>query len=95
MSRFRSLKINSSNGINIAAKHWSTHIRDDSKPLVIFVHQWGVLGGCGQLMEGIANIVCSKGYDAITFDLRGVGRSSGAATYSNKVSGSQHYQHIR
>ena len=32
-------------------------------------------------MEGIARIMSQKGYDTITFDLRGIGRSSGSSTW--------------
>lgn len=38
------------------------------------------MGGCQALLRGIAAGLAEKGYKAATFDMRGVGRSTGKAT---------------
>ncbi|KAF3637214.1 putative transcriptional regulator ATRX-like [Capsicum annuum] len=45
--------------------------------VVVLVHPYSILGGCQSLLKGIASGVSRKGYKALTFDMRGVGRSSG------------------
>jgi uncharacterized protein len=52
--------------------------------MIIFIHQYAVMGGQGQLMEGMARKVAKRGYDALTFDLRGAGRSSGRSSWTNQ-----------
>jgi len=75
--------IPSSGDVKLAAKVWeSDHCAfdEDQKLGVVLVHQWGKLGGSGSLMEGIAQSFNSLGLPALTFDMRGVGRSTGSAT---------------
>lgn len=75
----------STNGVILSCKKWASESSSDARvPLVLFVHQYAVMGGCGQLMEGMARRVSSAGYDAVTFDLRGAGKSTGSCTYTNK-----------
>eukprot|EP01083_Nonionella_stella_P221132 790392_1 len=58
-------------------------ISDVQKPCLLFVHQWSKMGGAGQLMEGMAYIMALKNqYLSITFDMRGVGKSTGSSTWS-------------
>lgn len=45
--------------------------------VVILVHPYSILGGCQSLLGGIASRLARKGYKAVTFDMRGVGRSKG------------------
>jgi predicted alpha/beta hydrolase len=86
MSAFTRLSVNSVDGVKIAAKHWPARSPTPlSKIVTVFVHQWGILGGCGMLMEGMARRMTEKGYHCITFDLRGVGKSSGTSTCYNQV----------
>lgn len=42
------------------------------------------MGGCSDLMDGMAKLMSDKGFDAITFDLRGAGKSNGNCTFTNK-----------
>lgn len=56
-----------------------------SKPIIIFVHQWGLLGGNSRLMVGLAKGMGSLGFESITFDLRGVGSSTGSASWTNSA----------
>jgi uncharacterized protein len=53
-------------------------------PLIIFVHQYAVMGGNGRLMEGMARRVASSGCEGWTFDLRGAGSSTGRSSWTNK-----------
>lgn len=66
--------------------------------VVLFVHQWGKMGGCASLLSGIASKMVIMMYtrvevagtvprdggrfDAVTFNLRGVGDSTGDATFT-------------
>ncbi|CAN4089710.1 unnamed protein product [Withania somnifera] len=45
--------------------------------VVVLVHPYSILGGCQSLLRGIASGISRKGYKALTFDMRGVGRSTG------------------
>ena len=42
--------------------------------------QWSILGGQASLMHGIARELTDCGLTAVTFDMRGVGGSSGSRT---------------
>ena len=75
---------NETDNIVIAAKYWvNSNPNNQNNPIIIFVHQWGLLGGSGALMEGLARNMASLNYNSITFDLRGVGKSSGKSSWTN------------
>ena len=75
---------NKTDNIVIAAKYWvNSNPNNQNNPIIIFVHQWGLLGGSGALMEGLARNMASLNYNSITFDLRGVGKSSGKSSWTN------------
>jgi len=40
-----------------------------------------ILGGSAELMEGVAHELTRKGFHALTFNLRGIGKSSGWSTF--------------
>jgi uncharacterized protein len=42
------------------------------------------MGGCGALMRGMANTFAAVGFPVVTFDMRGAGQSSGAATLTGQ-----------
>lgn len=44
---------------------------------IVLVHPYSVLGGSQGLLKGIASSLAINGYTAVTFDMRGVGRSTG------------------
>ena len=48
--------------------------------VIVLVHPYSILGGCQVLLKGIASGLADKGYMAVTFDMRGVGRSTGRAS---------------
>lgn len=52
-------------------------ISKNSSWVVVLVHPYSILGGCQSLLRGIASGLSRKGYKALTFDMRGVGRSTG------------------
>lgn len=47
---------------------------------IVLVHPYSILGGCQALLKGIAVGLAEKGYLSVTFDMRGVGRSTGRAS---------------
>lgn len=74
--------------VQIAVKKWNglnvnNETKEEKNILVIFVHQYAIMGGNSQLMAGMARRINKYGYDAITFDLRGAGRSTGKSSYTN------------
>eukprot|EP00051_Salpingoeca_urceolata_P033492 m.501109 g.501109 ORF g.501109 m.501109 type:complete len:372 (-) comp62995_c0_seq1:117-1232(-) len=50
--------------------------------IVVLVHPWGKMGGSAAMLHGLANRIASRGVVAVTFDLRGVRRSTGSATWT-------------
>lgn len=55
--------------------------KNDSNSLVfVLVHPYSILGGCQGLLKGMASGLACKGFKAVTFDMRGVGRSTGKAS---------------
>lgn len=51
-----------------------------SNVVFVLVHPYTVLGGFQGLLRGIAAGLAERGYQAVTFDMRGAGRSSGRAS---------------
>lgn len=48
----------------------------------VLVHQYSKMGGCGELMHGMAARIAEQGIMALTFDCRGVGSSTGCSTFT-------------
>ncbi|MBA0564842.1 hypothetical protein Golob_009750, partial [Gossypium lobatum] len=48
--------------------------------VVVLVHPYSILGGRQALLKGIASGLAQNGYRAVTFDMRGVGESTGRAS---------------
>ena len=65
--------ISSEDNISLSLRRWmgSGDHSQRSEVLVLFVHQYAVMGGSGQLMEGM-------------IDLRGAGRSTGRSSWTNQ-----------
>jgi hypothetical protein len=83
MNLFTALSIVSTNDVILSAKHWKLPTTSPSSTTIVFIHQYAKMGGCGMLMEGMAVKSLKQGYQAITFDMRGAGRSTGYCTYTN------------
>ncbi|CDJ38932.1 hypothetical protein, conserved [Eimeria tenella] len=60
--------------------HGNPHSLVGANPVVVFVHQYSIMGGSSSLMSGMASLVTQRGFPAVTFDLRGVNNSSGWKT---------------
>jgi alpha/beta superfamily hydrolase len=58
-------------------KPGSTTDIKDKNFAIILIHPYSILGGSQGLLKGIASGLACNGYTAITFDMRGVGKSTG------------------
>ncbi|KAK3042285.1 hypothetical protein RJ639_001880 [Escallonia herrerae] len=72
--------VETSDGVNLQARIFSPKEGIKDNLVIVLVHPYSVLGGCQGLLRGIASGLASKGYRAVTFDMRGVGRSTGRAS---------------
>lgn len=84
-SRFRMefVNIESSDGIKLSARLFKASSNGNegkSNLAVVLVHPYTVLGGSQGLLRGIAEGLAQRGFTALTFDMRGAGRSSGWAS---------------
>ncbi|KVH94703.1 hypothetical protein Ccrd_003228 [Cynara cardunculus var. scolymus] len=83
MTTRESAMVESGNGINLDVRIYKPapedddSTSDDQKIVVVLVHPYSVLGGCQGLMKGIARNLADQGIAAVTFDMRGVGKSTG------------------
>uniref|UniRef100_A0A1D1Z0G9 Uncharacterized protein Rv2307c/MT2364 n=1 Tax=Anthurium amnicola TaxID=1678845 RepID=A0A1D1Z0G9_9ARAE len=74
-----SVSVETSDGVKIHARLYKpADLKGDR--VVVLVHPFTVLGGCQGLLRGIAKGLAGAGYRAVTFDMRGAGRSSGRAS---------------
>lgn len=69
-------------GINLDARIYKPEAVADGKGkwVIVLVHPYSVLGGCQGLLKGIAVGLANRGFIAITFDMRGVGKSTGRSS---------------
>ncbi|WOL12032.1 hypothetical protein Cni_G20796 [Canna indica] len=75
-----SATVETSDGVKLNTRLFKpaeTPVRDLA---VVLVHPYTVLGGFQGLLRGIATGLAERGYPAVTFDMRGAGRSSGRAS---------------
>ncbi|KAJ0021314.1 hypothetical protein Pint_31272 [Pistacia integerrima] len=85
MSNFKleSCTVETSDGVKLHARVFKPSDEKDSKDdnlVIVLVHPYSVLGGCQGLLKGIASGLAGKGYRAVTFDMRCVGKSTGRAS---------------
>ncbi|KAH6794652.1 alpha/beta-Hydrolases superfamily protein [Perilla frutescens var. hirtella] len=86
MSSRESCTIESAGGVNLDARVYravagdsnSGHRNDEL--VAVLVHPYSVLGGFQGLMKGIASGLADSGVTAVTFNMRGVGKSTGRAS---------------
>lgn len=71
-----SCTVETSDGIKLHTRFFKPQ-DPKSNLAIIIVHPYSIMGGCQALMRGIAVGLAEKGYRAITFDMRGAGRSKG------------------
>lgn len=78
----------SDTNVVLQCERWTSKLAADSqhstRPLILFVHQYTVMGGCRLLMAGLARLAADAGFEAVTFDLRGAGQSTGTCTFRNR-----------
>ncbi|KAM0027644.1 putative serine aminopeptidase, S33, alpha/Beta hydrolase [Helianthus debilis subsp. tardiflorus] len=83
MSTRESATVESVNGITLDARIYkpptdqNNSTSNQQQIVVVLVHPYSVLGGCQGLMKGIARNLAEHGFPAVTFDMRGVGKSTG------------------
>ncbi|XP_065865620.1 uncharacterized protein [Euphorbia lathyris] len=77
-----STTVDSSDGVKLKTRIFKPKEDDEIKDklVIVLVHPYSILGGCQALLRGIAVSLAEKGYRAVTFDMRGAGRSSGRAS---------------
>lgn len=71
-------KVEAGSGISLSVRVFRPDGNVCRKDLtMVLVHQYSVLGGCQELLGGMACRLSAKGFTTITFDMRGVGESTG------------------
>ncbi|GMH11501.1 hypothetical protein Nepgr_013342 [Nepenthes gracilis] len=69
--------VESSDRVTLRARVFKPNGDSKGNLAIVLVHPYSVLGGCQGLLRGIAAGLANNGYMAVTFDMRGVGRSTG------------------
>ncbi|OVA20871.1 hypothetical protein BVC80_8903g11 [Macleaya cordata] len=69
--------IDSSDGVKLHTRVFKPREGEKENLVIVLVHPYSVLGGCQGLLRGIAVGLAERGYRAVTFDMRGAGRSTG------------------
>lgn len=54
----------------------------DGAPVMVLVHPFGKMGGCIDLLVQTAQLLARRGYRSVIFNQRGIGESSGSATFT-------------
>lgn len=72
--------VDSSDGVKLNTRIFKPKDEIRDSLVIVLVHPYSILGGCQGLLKGIASGLAGKGYRAVTFDMRGVGRSTGKAS---------------
>ncbi|KAG0575832.1 hypothetical protein KC19_5G034100 [Ceratodon purpureus] len=74
-------RVESSPGVTLAVRVFRPKSSAAEKAVtMVLVHQYSLMGGCQELLRGMAYRLAAKGFTTVTFDMRGVGTSSGKAT---------------
>ncbi|XP_072978833.1 uncharacterized protein [Typha angustifolia] len=74
-----STTVETSDGVKLDARivKPTTLASGSNKLAVVLVHPYTVLGGFQGLLRGVATGLAEEGYMAVTFDMRGAGKSTG------------------
>ena len=75
-----SCTVETSDGVNLRTRVFKPKEKIKDNIVIVLIHPYSILGGCQALLKGIASGLADKGYRAVTFDMRGVGRSTGRAS---------------
>ncbi|XP_051148479.1 uncharacterized protein LOC127263480 [Andrographis paniculata] len=76
-SRRESCIIETASGVSLDAR---VYRGKGSEVAVVLVHPYSVLGGFQGLMKGIAMGLAARGFTSLTFNMRGVGNSTGRSS---------------
>ncbi|KAF8395906.1 hypothetical protein HHK36_019861 [Tetracentron sinense] len=72
-----SCTVETSDGVKLQTRIFNPREEGKRNLVIVLVHPYSVLGGCQGLLKGIAVGLAERGHKAVTFDMRGVGRSTG------------------
>ncbi|XP_042513484.1 uncharacterized protein LOC122088322 isoform X1 [Macadamia integrifolia] len=75
-----SCEVETSDGVKLHTRIFKPLREPEDNLVIVLVHPYSVLGGCQALLRGIAAGLAERGYRAVTFDMRGAGKSSGRAS---------------
>lgn len=72
-------QVASTSGVTLAVRVFrpSPRAPDRFRVTLVLVHQYSLMGGCQELLCGMAYRLADRGFTVVTFDMRGVGGSSG------------------
>lgn len=79
-STLESFKVETSDGVKLQTRVFKPKDEARQNLVVVLVHPYSIMGGCQGLLRGIACGIAESGYRAVTFDMRGAGKSSGRAS---------------
>nr|DAD42211.1 TPA_asm: hypothetical protein HUJ06_000441 [Nelumbo nucifera] len=72
-----SCTVETNDGIKLHTRLFKPREEMKDNLVIVLVHPYSIMGGCQGLMRGIASGLAGRGYRAVTFDMRGVGKSTG------------------
>ena len=72
-----SFTVESSDGVKLRTRVFKPPTEGNGNLGIVLVHPYSILGGCQGLLKGIASGLALNGYTSATFDMRGVGKSTG------------------
>lgn len=72
-----SSSIESTDGVKLHTRLFKTKEEIKDNLVIVLVHPFTIMGGCQGLLGGIASGLAENGHRAVTFDLRGAGKSTG------------------
>ncbi|XP_078443900.1 alpha/beta-Hydrolases superfamily protein [Wolffia australiana] len=79
-----SVCVETSGGLKIHARVFSPKY-PRSEVVIVLVHPYTILGGFQGLLRGMAEGLAAAGYKAMTFDMRGAGKSTGWASLTGSA----------
>lgn len=76
----KSCEVETSDGVKLHARIFKPEQEMRDNLVVVLVHPYSVLGGSQANLRGIAQGIAEKGLQAVTFDMRGAGKSAGRSS---------------
>lgn len=84
-------QVASTSGVTLAVRAFRPATNRAKKLItLVLVHQYSLMGGCQELLRGMAYRLAHQGYPTVTFDMRGVGGSTGKPS----ITGSSEVQDV-